>query len=128
PDRCQAGGGLRWVGSRATWRNPRREDSRRYCAMGNRRGGVNSPSGSRQPFAVVADQQMPGFLVLLDAAETGDTRVLEHVVGVVVIDGRDFADENVAALAPERMPVLVGHQRDALAGRQPELVAGLEVA
>src|SRR5690606_24276967 len=86
------------------------------------RGQAGRCSG--QPGPVVGDQKVPGLLVLLDAAEAGDAGIVEDVVGVVVVDGRDLADEDVAALAPEGVPVLVGHERHAFAGLEPELAAG----
>ena len=58
----------------------------------------------------------------------GNAGVIEDVVGVVVVDGRNFADKDVAAFAPEGMPMFVGHQGDALAGLQLQLAAGRQGA
>ena len=52
---------------------------------------------------VIRNQQMQRRLVLFDGGKAAD-RIGENIIGQVVIDGRDLADQNVAALAPEGMP------------------------
>ena len=52
---------------------------------------------------VIRNQQMQRRLVLFDGGKAAD-RIGENIIGQIVIDGRDLADQNVAALAPEGMP------------------------
>src|SRR5215469_8804350 len=98
---------------------PQVPNLRCFYRVGN--GLAITAFGSTQPFLVVADEQVPGLLVFLYSAETTDPRIVENIVGIVVVDSRNFADEDVAALAPERVPVLVGHQRDAFARLELEV-------
>jgi len=55
-------------------------------------------------------------LVLVDAGKSRHRRVLEDIVGIVVVDGRDLGDEDIGTLAPEGVSV-AGHQRHAFAGQ-----------
>ena len=106
---------------RRRWGQMGREADHRIGAA--RRGGheqprQKAPVGFRfcQPCPVVADQQMRAGCVLLDMGKAAD-RVAEDIVGRVVVHGRDFVDQDIAALAPEGIPV-TGHQGDAFGGRE----------
>ena len=66
---------------------------------------------------------MQGGLVLVDRGETPD-RFAEDIVGQIVIDRRDFANQDITALAPESMPV-ARQQGDALTRLQLQQAASL---
>src|ERR1700712_3193522 len=76
---------------------------------------------------IIRDEKMNRIFILLDAGKPGNGRVLEIVVGVVVVDGRDLGDEDVCALRPETMPV-AGLQRHAFAGGKFQLFARPKIA
>src|SRR5690606_24153497 len=59
-------------------------------------------SGS-EPLRVIGYEEAIRLLVLLDARETVD-RLGKDVVGQIVIDGGDLADQHVRPFAPEFVP------------------------
>ena len=66
-----------------------------------------------EPRVIVADKQMGRRFVFVNFGKPTDQST-ENIVGHVVIDRRHFANQNIAALAPECVPV-AGIKRDALA-------------
>ena len=59
-------------------------------------------------------------LVLVDVGEPTDG-FAKDVVGQVIVDRADLADQHIPPVAPERMPV-ARHQRHAFPGGQPQLL------
>ena len=69
---------------------------------------------------------MPRGLILFDLGKPAN-RFAEDIVGLVVIHGRDLADQHIAPLAPKGVPV-PGHEGDAFTGRKAQLFSGAKGA
>ena len=57
-----------------------------------------------QPRFIVRNQQMLGRCVLVNLGEPPNW-LFENIVGQIVVDGGHFADQNIAAFAPELVPI-----------------------
>lgn len=62
---------------------------------------------------------MRGRCIFFDGCKAANW-LAENIVSQIVVDGRDLANQHIAALAPKRMPI-ARHQRDRLARCQPQL-------
>src|SRR5687768_974380 len=84
--------------------------------------GGTPPRRSTEAARIVDDEKARRGFVLLDPRKPSN-RLMEHVVGLVVVDRRNLANEHVFLLGPERMPD-AGAKRDALARSEAKDGAG----
>src|SRR5690554_3115516 len=82
--------------------------------------------GSTEKRRIVGNEQAQRLGILLDVRETAD-RLGEDVVGEIIVDGRDFADQHVGAFRPELVPD-AGKQRDAFTRSEAQRLARTKAA